>query len=123
MAAWLLEGAGGALGAMLRYGLSLVTVRSAFPFMTFLTNVTGAVLIGFLVGMASQAKQPSQGLLLFLKTGFCGGYTTFSTFSLETVTLLEGKQFAAGCLYAGASLAFCLLGVWAGKMLAGFVRG
>lgn len=120
---YLLVGAGGALGAMLRYGLSLVSLRSSFPFMTFFTNVTGAVLIGFIVGTASRNTQMSQGLLLFLKTGLCGGYTTFSTFSLETLSLFEKKQYGTGCLYAGLSLAACIFGVWLGKILAGVGRG
>ena len=115
---YLCVGLGCALGAMLRYALSLVTVKLDFPLMTFLTNLLGALIIGFLAGLAENGRGLSSHGSLFLKTGFCGGFTTFSTFSLETVTLLEQRHYALGILYAAASLLLCLLGVCAGQLAA-----
>ena len=117
MNTYIYVGLGGALGAMLRYALSTVTVRTDFPFMTLLTNLTGAFLIGCIVGIAESHENIPSGLILFLKTGFCGGYTTFSTFSLETFTLFEQKNYSTGIVYAVLSLLLCLIGVWAGRTL------
>lgn len=118
MTAVLCVGLGGFVGAVLRYGMGLVPFDGAFPWATFLVNLLGAVLIGALAEVAGRTDALSAEALLFLKTGVCGGFTTFSTFSLETVELLEGGQLALGAAYAGASLACCLAGVLLGKALA-----
>lgn len=115
---YLYVGLGGGLGAILRFALSSIEVRSSFPLMTFLINLTGAILIGVIAGAASQA-QLSGNLLLFLKTGLCGGYTTFSTFSLESLTLLEEGKYGVGGVYMLLSLVLCLAGVFLGKKIAG----
>ena len=116
MSSFLAVGLGGALGAMGRYGISLLPLKSAFPWLTLLTNVLGALVIGFVVGVtADNAASPNT--VLFWKTGVCGGFTTFSTFSLETLRLLEGGQTDAGLLYAGASLMLCIAGVYIGELL------
>ena len=108
---------GGALGASARYGLSLLPAKGDFPVLTLFTNLLGALLIGLVVGLAGQAGW-SQGRLLFWKTGVCGGFTTFSTFSLESLTLLQkGKPGPAG-LYILLSVAGCLAGVALGQALA-----
>ena len=112
----LLVGAGGALGAMGRYGLSLLPWRGDFPLLTLCTNLLGAVLIGFIVGLADQG-QLSPGGTLFWKTGVCGGFTTFSTFSLESLTLLERGRWVLGGGYMVLSVALCLLGVALGQRL------
>lgn len=116
MTTYLYVGIGGALGAMLRYGLSTITVKMDFPVMTFITNLVGAVLIGFIVGIAAN-RNISENLMLLLKTGFCGGFTTFSTFSLETLNRLEQKDYAVGAAYAVLSLVCCVIGVWIGRRL------
>ena len=112
----LLVGAGGALGAIGRYALSLLPVRGDFPLVTLCTNFLGAVLIGFVVGAAGAGKL-SGGGTLFWKTGVCGGFTTFSTFSLETMNLLQKGQWLLGGTYAAASVVLCLAGVMAGQWL------
>lgn len=108
---------GGAVGAMCRYGLSLIIIKSDFPFMTFVANFLGAFFIGLIAGFAKKNNSISPNLILFLKTGFCGGFTTFSTFSLETWKLLENQKYAMSGLYAGASLLCCLAGVAIGNWL------
>lgn len=108
---------GGALGAILRYALSLVTVKIDFPLMTFLTNLIGAFLIGLIAGTAVK-KNMNQNLVLFLKTGFCGGFTTFSTFSLEAFNLLESGAYVTAGLYILLSLVCCIAGVALGMAAA-----
>lgn len=110
-------GLGGAVGAMLRYLISLVPIRQGFPFLTLITNLLGALLIGFIVGFAD-ARSVSDKMTAFLKTGVCGGFTTFSTFSLEAVNLLENEKILLSIVYIIASVSLCLVGVVAGKIMA-----
>ena len=115
-------GAGGAAGAVARYLLGLVPGYTwmHFPVGTMLINLTGAFCIGFIAGIApAGGLSPRQTLLL--KTGFCGGFTTFSTFSLETLTLLEQGHMLMAGTYAAGSVLVCLAGVFAGKMAAAHV--
>ena len=110
---------GGALGALARYGLSLlfgVPAAGAFPAATFAANVAGCLLIGLLGGCA--AARPLPGTLReFLGTGVLGGFTTLSAFGVETVRLAEG-QAALAVMYAGASAAAGLGAAAAGHALA-----
>ena len=108
---------GGALGAVLRYAVSLIPVRGGFPVLTLLTNLLGALLIGFIAG-AAEISAPSPGLILFAKTGLCGGFTTLSTFSLESYTLIKAGQKGTAVLYIALSVGLCLLGIWLGHLAA-----
>ena len=108
---------GGALGAVLRYAVSLIPVRGSFPVLTLLTNLLGALLIGFIAG-AAEISAPSPSLILFVKTGLCGGFTTFSTFSLESYTLIKAGQKGTAVLYIALSVGLCLLGIWLGHLAA-----
>lgn len=121
MKGMLIVGAGGAIGAMLRYGISLLPVKSDFPILTLCTNLLGALMIGFFVGML-QEKENKADWLLFLKTGLCGGFTTFSTFSLEALTLFQKQQYGMGITYAALSVGCCMLGVALGNLLATKMR-
>ncbi len=113
---FLFVGLGGAVGAMLRYAISLIPYKGGFPLLTFVTNIIGALLIGFIVGYASK-RNVSDSLMLFLKTGLCGGFTTFSTFSLEAYNLfVSGSKILAVC-YAVLSAVCCIIGVWLGITL------
>ena len=113
----LLVGAGGALGAMGRYGLSLLPWQGELPLLTLTTNLLGAILIGLVVGAGQRWANLSPTLLLFLRVGVCGGFTTFSTFSLESLTLLEKGRWLLGGGYMALSVIFCLAGVALGQRL------
>ena len=76
---------GGAVGAMGRYAISLISSKNTFPFLTLATNIIGAILIGFVVGIVAAKEDVSQNSVLFWKTGVCGGFTTFSTFSIRSI--------------------------------------
>ncbi len=110
-------GCGGAVGAILRYAISLLPWKGEFPLLTLVTNLAGAILIGLVVGFASSKDTISSNTVLFLKTGVCGGFTTFSTFSLEALTLLERNQKGIAVVYIFLSVVGCVIGVWFGKKL------
>lgn len=112
-------GAGGFIGAVGRYGLGLIPLAPGLPLMTLLINLVGSVAIGAVVETAELAAGAlPREAVLFLKVGLCGGFTTFSTFSLETLDLIEGGQYVVAGAYALASVVLCVAGVLAGKMLA-----
>ena len=110
-------GLGGALGAILRYLAGKITFEGLFPFVTFFVNLLGCILIGFISVLALK-KGLSSHYLLLIKTGFLGGFTTFSTFSLEAVLLFQNKHFIEGGLYVVLSAFLCILGVILGQYLA-----
>ena len=112
----LIVAAGGALGAAGRYAVGLLPVKTDFPLLTLLVNAAGAVIIGFLAGRFARGGLTDRRLL-FWKTGVCGGFTTFSAFSLEAVQLFEKGRHLAGSLYILLSLLLCLAGVLAGQAL------
>ena len=109
--------AGGAVGTGCRYLLTAgiqSRLLTTFPTATLLINVTGSVLLGFLMRYAVDTSTISAELKLVLTTGFCGGYTTFSTFSYETAKLLESGDYRHAALYTLLSVALSLGGTLAG---------
>ena len=112
---------GGALGAAGRYALSLIPVRTEFPFITLMTNILGAMAIGFIAGLLGTRNDLSPNVALFWKTGVRGGFTTFSTFSLEAWQLLEKGNYLLSALYALLSVVCCVAGVWIGRKLSGLI--
>ena len=118
---FLFVGLGGALGAVGRYAVSMIPIKTEFPFLTLITNILGAVLIGFISGIVSAKQDVSQNTVLFWKTGVCGGFTTFSTFSLEAYGLFEKGSNILGLVYAVVSVVSCILGIVCGKKIAEFL--
>lgn len=108
---------GGALGAVARYTISLIPVKTTFPLLTLITNIIGAILIGFIVGITDKKGDISPNTVLFWKTGVCGGFTTFSTFSLEAYKLFEKNSYTLGGVYVALSVGCCILGILLGKKL------
>jgi len=123
MITWLVVALGSALGGMARYGVGLLAVRlvgASFPWGTLLINVVGSFVIG-LFGALTLADGPmpaSAELRVFVMVGICGGFTTFSSFSLQTVDLLQAGETAAAAFYIVASVALCLAGTFLGYWLA-----
>ena len=118
---WL--GIGSGLGGCLRYLLDLAALNvclAAFPVSTFLINVSGSLLIGYLAGVWSSggASSPQSCRWHFWITGFCGGYTTFSTFSWQVLDLVRAGEGTLAGAYAAGSIAFSILAVWFGLSLA-----
>ena len=114
---------GGALGAVGRYAVSMIPIKTEFPFLTLITNILGAVLIGFISGIVSAKQDVSQNTVLFWKTGVCGGFTTFSTFSLQAYGLFEKGSNILGLVYTVVSVVSCILGIVCGKKIAEFFGG
>lgn len=109
---FLLVGAGGFLGSVARYGVSLLCSRwlpKSFPYGTFAVNMAGCFIIGLLAGYVTYKENLSGGMWLLLATGFCGGFTTFSSFALENNWLLQDKMNITAMIYIALSLLFGLL--------------
>jgi CrcB protein len=116
----LLVGFGGFIGSAARYILSASVTKwfpGSFPLGTFIVNVAGCLLIGVIYGAASRAGLLTQEWRLFLATGICGGFTTFSAFAYENFRLIETSEYWTFALYTLLSLVFCLLAVFVGTML------
>jgi CrcB protein len=112
---------GSALGGVSRYllgGLIQRLLDTTFPAGTLLINISGSFLLGVLLRYAIETPTLSPEIRALLTIGFCGGYTTFSTFSYETVALLEDGEWTRAGLYVGASVMLSLLGVFLGFALA-----
>ncbi|HWF19828.1 MAG TPA: fluoride efflux transporter CrcB [Verrucomicrobiae bacterium] len=122
MQTYLLVALGGALGSVARFwlgGMIGARMGETFPWGTVIVNITGSFLIGLFFAMTEPGSRwlAPPGARAFLMTGICGGYTTFSSFSLQTLNLLRDGQW----LYAGGNVIFsmvlCLFAVWLGFLL------
>ena len=112
----LLVGLGSGLGGMCRYLVSqlLVTTQNGFPWGTFTVNIVGSLLIGLLWGLSSRFPSLSPVLTLLFMVGFCGGFTTFSTFSREGLSLLQTQNYTLFLLYTLGSVVLGILAVMVG---------
>lgn len=116
----LLVGLGGGIGSIFRFLTSHFTAKylsATFPIATFTANIIGCFLIGLLIGILGQNIQENNSLKLLLITGFCGGYTTFSAFASENISLLQTNNYLSVVLYIGASIFIGLLAVWVGMTI------
>ena len=116
----LLIAIGGGIGSMLRYLTSLAIEKycaTIFPLATFIVNVLGCLLIGIIMGLLEKNQMTNASMKWLLVTGFCGGYTTFSTFGYENISLLQSQHAGMAFLYIAASILAGLLAVWLGLWL------
>ena len=112
-------GAGGFIGAVCRYLVGLLPVREEwnFPISSFLINILGCFIIGLIAASVEKYHTPGPRMVLFLKAGICGGFTTFSSFALETSDLIKSGNLWTGFFYALLSVALGLCCVFAAELL------
>ena len=126
--AWVWVIIGSALGGMARYGISGAVARrigEIFPWGTLAVNVSGSFVIGLFAALVAPggALGGERMAGAFVMTGLCGGYTTFSSFSLQTLNLARDGEWPRVLANIVASTALCLLAVWAGFALGAFIPG
>lgn len=111
---------GGGLGSMSRFGLGSLlnkTLGEDFPYATFGSNLLSSIILGVLVGFLFIHPQSNNSLRLLVGVGFCGGFSTFSTFTLENFELLQSGYEGTAFLYTAISVVICLAGLWLGFSL------
>jgi CrcB protein len=111
---------GGGLGSTLRHTINIVCARAlgtAFPYHTFIINITGSIVMGLIAGYLAFKGEASQPWRLFLMTGILGGYTTFSAFSLDAALLYERGAIGLAALYVVGSVVLSIAGLFAGLAL------
>ncbi len=119
----LLVGLGGAIGAMLRYGVSLAMASFSFlgnmtsQVATFVVNALGSLVLGFLMSDMVREAVSSEQWFLLATVGICGGFTTFSTFSVQSMTFLQQGKYLPAALYIAGTVLVCLLFSFAGFYL------
>lgn len=117
---YILVGLGGFFGAISRYAISRIVAgigSFTFPIATFSANILGAFAIGILSVVLGKFFPDNQSIYLLCVTGFLGGFTTFSTFSLETFNLIDNGNLSLALIYALISLTLCIAGVALGRYI------
>lgn len=112
-------GIGGFIGAVCRYLIGLIPLKEAytFPIKTFIINIIGSFIIGIIAALALKNSSLNPKAVLFLKVGFCGGFTTFSSFALETSNLMENGNIHIALLYVILSIVVGVIAVFAGQAI------
>src|SRR5256886_17444242 len=111
---------GGGLGSSLRHTINVLCARfigTAFPYGTFIINITGSTIMGLIAGYLAFKGEASQPWRLFLMTGILGGYTTFSAFSLDAAVLYERRAIGLAAFYVLGSVGFSIAGLFGGLAL------
>lgn len=115
----LLVAAGGALGAVARYGVGRILPVGGWPYATLTVNVVGGLLMGLLAGwLAFRGGASQESIRLFAAVGVLGGFTTFSAFSLETALMIERRQLGLAAAYVGLSVVLSVVALFIGLMIA-----
>ena len=112
-------GLGGFVGSVLRYLVTLLPYGAGFPVKTLAINVLGAFVLGLICALATRHVDASPQLVLMLKVGVCGGFTTFSTFAVETSDLLQSGAWPAALAYVVASVVLSVAAVFGAEALVG----
>ena len=119
MTRFLLVAAGGALGAVARYGVGRILPMGGWPYATLTVNVVGGLVMGLLTGwLAFRGGASQEGVRLFAAVGVLGGFTTFSAFSLETALMIERRQLGLAAAYVGLSVVLSVAALFIGLMIA-----
>src|SRR6187402_2879506 len=120
----LVIGFGGFLGSILRYVVGKSVdgkINASFPWGTFTVNVVGSFIIGFVYMLAMRKVGITENWRLFLGAGFCGGFTTFSAFAWENVSILDQKLIGTSLIYIVSSVVICILAIVAGGWVSRFL--
>lgn len=114
-------GAGGFIGAVCRYLIGMIPLKEGctFPIKTFMINIAGSFLIGIVAALAMRTVSLDSRIVLFLKVGICGGFTTFSSFALETADLMKDGRMHLAAIYTVLSVTLGVLAVFAGQGIVG----
>ena len=114
-------GAGGFMGAVCRYLIGMIPLKEGctFPIKTFMINIAGSFLIGIVAALAMRTESLDSRIVLFLKVGICGGFTTFSSFALETTDLMKDGKMHLAAIYTVLSVTLGVLAVFAGQGIVG----
>lgn len=114
-------GIGGFIGAVCRYLIGMIPLKEGcvFPIKTFMINIAGSFLIGMVAALAVKTDCLDSRIVLFLKVGLCGGFTTFSSFALETTDLMKNGKIHLAVIYTVLSITLGILAVFAGQGIVG----
>ncbi len=116
----ILVGVGGGIGSMFRYLTSVLVTKhyqTSFPWATFIVNVLGCLIIGMITGLLVRHQSSNPDMKYLFTTGFCGGFTTFSAFASENISLMHSGHTFTVILYIASSILAGLLAVWFGLTL------